>query len=138
MGGGALPAWVDDYAWTVIAGIVGGAIGAVLHALRPGIAAGSRPPPYAAYPRVWTDIVGGAAAGFLGFGALFVALPLGLFARPIAVSGDPMHQFRSAQQLATTLLIGTIALLPHLLLLGRDYFGPRPAGGSTQKAPPAR
>jgi hypothetical protein len=130
-GGAALAAtasadWIDrmlnDGFLTIIATIAGLAIGFLLHAFRP-VSTTERPALHTlGQPRMRSDVLGGAAAAFLTFGGMFLALPFGLFTRPLDIPTDWMHQLASTPQLSASIIIGVVALMPHLLLVGGDLF----------------
>jgi hypothetical protein len=116
--------WVDRpiecAAWTAMASIVGVAIGFLLHATRPEGSTDDLPPSSPNYPRMRSDVLGGMIGALLAFSTMFLALPLGIYTRPTNISGDWMHNLSVVPQLATALVIGILALLPHLILVGRD------------------
>jgi hypothetical protein len=110
---------LDDAFWTVVAIIVGTAIGLMLHMLRRA-GAGGRNSTRTLQPSIRSDLVGAAIAALLAFGGMFIALPLGVFTRPVNIAGDWMHEMSTVPQLSATVIIGVVALLPHLLMVGND------------------
>jgi len=109
----------DDIFYLVIAVSVGAAVGLLLHAFGQGDIDGRSPSlPHQSCTR--SDVLGGTVAAFLALGGRFVTLPLGLFSRPVNIPADWMHQLAAAPQLPSAVLIGTVALLPHLLMVGVD------------------
>jgi hypothetical protein len=104
--------------WMLTVLIVGAAIGALLHIVRTGDLTGSPALPHK--PGVRSDVLGGALAAFLAFGGMSVALPLGLFSRQANVHTEWMHQLAVPPQLPSSVLIVVVAMLPHLLMTGRE------------------
>jgi hypothetical protein len=97
----------------VIASVVGAAVGRLLHELHLGDSDARAP-----RPKLRSDVLGGAIAAFLAFGGMPVASSLGLFSRQVL--NDPLGQLSIPPQLPATVVIGVLALLPHLLMVGRD------------------
>lgn len=131
-------AWIDRLAgeafFLLLAAIVGAAVGALLHIVRAGDLVSHPGPPHK--PGARSDIFGGAIAAFLLFGGIYVALLLDLFDRSAGVPPHPMRNLAVAPQLVSSVLIVAVAMLPHLLMVGEDFFrsdrrsiGPS-AGGS--------
>jgi len=112
--------------WIATATIVGAAIGYLLHTARP-----ERSPSHpmlllSNHPRARSDVLGGMSAAFLAFGGMLVAVHFRLFTRPVDIPTDWMHQLSTVPRLSTTIVIGVFALMPHLLMVGRDLFGSTP------------
>jgi hypothetical protein len=121
----------DNITWMLMAGLVGAAIGAVLHGLRPDTfthhTRDARQMPLCGPPSVCSDIFGGALAAFLALGGMYVAIALGLFFRPVVMPGGRgwTGNLLATPQFSSLVLIGTVALLPHLLMSGIDLRRPR-------------
>lgn len=110
--------------WTIIATFVGAGIGYLLHVLRPDAKAAQVVLCLPPYPRRRSDMLGGMCAACLAFGGMFLAFPFGLFSRAASRAANGGHEFSTVPGLAATVIIGVVALLPHLLMVGRDLFGP--------------
>ena len=109
---------------TIIATFVGAGIGYLLHVLRPDAKADQVVLCLPPCPRMRSDMLGGMCAACLAFGGMFLALPFGLFSRAGGRAANGGHEFSTVPGLAATVIIGVVALLPHLLMVGRDLFGP--------------
>lgn len=101
--------------WTAIATIVAAAVGLLLHGL------GSDSASRARRPSLRSDVFGAVIAAFVAFSGMFAASALGLFSRE--VPNDKLHLLSIAPQLPATLVIGIMALLPHLFMVGLDLLG---------------
>jgi hypothetical protein len=111
------------------AAIAGTVIGSLLHASRTGRLyerVYAHVPLRSREPRFRSDALGGAIAAFMGVGGMLVAVWLGLFSRPVDSPGDGMHSLAAAPQFPTAVLIGTLALLPHLVMTGIDTLAADP------------
>jgi len=111
----ALGKVVDDAIWLLTALPVGTAIGGLLHASR-------IPLDHLKSPRLRSDVVGALFAVLLAGVGMFATIPLGLFFRATANpnSLDWMHPLLYVPQLTSLVVIGTFALIPHLIMTGRD------------------
>jgi hypothetical protein len=108
--------------WLLPATAVAAFVGVLLSMQRPSKADDSS----MLLPPFRSDVMGGAVAGFLSFGGMFAASSFGLFSRPVSVH-DELHQLAVPPLTWPAIIIGTLALLPHLVLLGLDEFHGRSA-----------
>jgi len=117
---------IDGCFWTFIATIVGAAIGCCMHVVRPDGTISNFAERSHGLPHMRCDVIGGTIAAFLAFSGMFVAIPFGIFTRSVVI---PRAWLRDAlflpPQLPACLVIGVLALLPHLVLTGRDLLGVR-------------
>jgi hypothetical protein len=125
--GFALPTWGNFVIGHLLLMIDGASVGAIvglfLYGIRVRDAEESLASPDS-LPRARSDILGGAAAGFLAICGGFIAGSLGLFRQPIAVTnwwGDAA----GPPQIGSAIVIGTLALMPHLLMVCLDQFNMR-------------
>jgi hypothetical protein len=116
----APPTWIDwargDLIWLITAAIVGAAVGVLFLAFRI-LGDASHPPCPGDQPSARTDILGATLAAFLAGVGMLVSTSMDLFSRSVPVTGDWMNPLAYIPRLPTLVSIGTIALLPHLLLI---------------------
>jgi hypothetical protein len=118
---------IDGCLWTFIATIVGAAIGCWVHVVRPGGTANNLAARSHSRPNMRSDVMGGTIAAFLAFSGMFAAIPFGIFTRSVVIPKEWLHDtLFLPPQLPACLVIGVLALLPHLVLTGRDLLGARP------------
>lgn len=128
------PTWADQMGgyvvFTIVATIVGAAVGLLLHGLSASVVFGHNA--QGPRPSFRSNVLGAAVAAFLAFTGMFAASSFGLFRRQ--VTNDQFHVLSIPPLLPATLVIGVLALLPHLLMVGWDLFPVRQndgGGGST-------
>ncbi len=110
-----------------IGGGAGAAVGGFLYAqriLHPETGALTR----IGNPRPRSDILGGAIAGFIALNGASVANSLGMFSQTVGVPAE-YGGLAGPPYFGPTLIIGLLALLPHLLMTGLDQFGWRQPQG---------
>ena len=126
---GAQLDWIDkltdDIGWTLVATLVGAVMGFMLNLLRPDAMVAS---PRSDHPRLRSDVLGGVSGAFLVFSGIFAAAALGALDRPMAGTNDWMSNLAQVPRLPAILVIGVLALLPHLYWVGRDIFPPVSSG----------
>lgn len=107
--------------------VVGAVIGLVLNQLRRGLTGDE--PQALPYPRLRSDVLGGASAAGLTFGGVFAATASGALDRPVTTLDT--WTLAQAPQILTMLVVCVLGLLPHLYLVGRDTLGA--AAGAPQE-----
>jgi hypothetical protein len=110
---------IGDSIFAAVVILVGSGVGAVLHALRE-VPTMNQDHRSSSVVKFRSDWLGATFASVLAFGGMFIAWHFGLFVRPVNIPSDWMHELAQAPKLPATVVIGVLAFLPHLVMVGTD------------------